>query len=98
MPYKIFDRVWIKVGNKYFPAAIWGIDQAKKVIDENGNVIDQLVDILITINGICLPRSVFLSKIIDAREDCDFTFSTKTQLQDVTQVTQGPSNKRYELL
>lgn len=89
--YKIFDQVYVMLGPIEFPAAIWGI--SSEVL---GN--EKLYDVLVVINGVCIPRSFPESKIIDARADSNFSWSTVSQLQSLTQPMQGTREGLYSIL
>lgn len=91
MKYKLFDHVWVQFDKILFPAVIWGEPLALK----DGS---ELIDVLIVINGICLPRFYHSSRVIDAREDDAFSFSTKRQLSDLSQTTQRPSDTLFDTL
>lgn len=98
MSYKIFDKVWVKIGSILFPAVVWDVDTRKEISDSNGNVVDSYISVLIVINGICLPRSFLLSKLIDARSDVTFSFSTVKQLKSISVFSQTITNEKYEIL
>lgn len=82
---KIFDKVYVKLGNLLFPAMIWG--KSKFSIDG-----EQLIDVLVVIGDVCLPRTYTKSKIYDAKDDKLFTFDTKRQLLSLSQPTQNHSD------
>jgi hypothetical protein len=89
--YKIFDQVYVMLGPIKFPAAIWGISH-----EMLGN--EKLYDVLVAINGVCIPRTFPESKIIDARADSSFSWSTVSQLQNAPTTSRGPQEGLYPLL